>query len=240
MKKIINVLLVTLSLCIGFFAYMEIDVEAYLYAKDQQPSISLTQIKKERKDYCGKPAGNGITVVKDMNTWDNVLNNIDYVTLEVKSIKKTDVYALAPWASYFSRKSNGTPRRRRQDVKTSWLDYDINYTPYYIVELRDGSKLIAQFNRSTAKKIADKDITVRPLGQKKGILQSAKQKLAKYNVSTKYIFYAIDNEWQNEHNDALFFIKAGIGCFVFLICSILSLVIANHLLDKKQSLTMNN
>lgn len=237
-KKMIHVIIALVSIFCGVFAYLKGDVEAYLWSKNKQAAITQSQIDKNKTtDYTGKPAGKDIVSLKTITMWDKVLNNVDYVTVTPKSIQKTNVYTLAPWEDYYTKRRNGTSWRQKATVKTSPIDYDFGYLPYYIIELPDGHHIFAQMNRSLASEMASGQQVQLPLGQKKGMSQAAKTKLSKYakdyNVSTKYVFYSLDNTWQKEHAQMIFYLKIAIGVIVFFIIGVVLELIAQRFLNKR-------
>ena len=67
--------------------------------------------------------------------------------------------------------------------------------------------------------------------------QTAKNKLSKYakdyNTSTKYVLYSLDNAWQKEHAQMIFYLKIAIGVIVFFIIGVVLELIAQRFLNKR-------
>lgn len=238
MKKIVEYTSIVIAIIVAAIFYLNFDLEGILWDRQSQKAVSQAEIEADRsKDYSGKPAGDGITEVKDSATWEAVINDSDYVTVKPKSIEKTDVYSLAKWADYYNRKKNGTTGRRRAETQTQVIDYSANYSPYYIIELEDGTKILAQMNRGIAKKIAKHPGEVSlPLGQKIAYSQAAKKALEdiceKQKVSTDYVLYTIDTAWEKEKENVIFFGKAGAAVAVCLVLAVILLVMADMVCGK--------
>ena len=226
MQKIINYGLIILSLFIGIVFYFSFDVEEILWNKYEQESISSEQIKSDStKDYTGLKAGEGITTITNLADWDKVLNDIDYVKVIPKSIEKTNVYSLSKWSEHYTKKSNGTSWRKLAEVKETSFDISANYTPYYMIELEYGNSILAQMNRAIAKKIERGEKIERPLGKKIGFSKEAKNLLRticdEKNVSTDYVLYTIDNNWQAENADTIFYIKLVSAFVLFIVLAVI-------------------
>ena len=226
MRKIINYILIMLSLFIGIIFYFSFDVETILWDKHEQESISNEQIKSNTtKDYIGLKAGEGITQINNIEDWNKVLNNIDYVKVIPKSIEKTNVYSLAKWVEHYTKKPNGTSWRKLAEVKKTSFDISANYTPYYIIELEDGNYILTQMNRAIANKIKNGENIELPLGKKIGISQKAKNLLKpicdEKKVSTDYVLYTIDNNWQAENADKIFYTKLIIAFVLFIVLAVI-------------------
>lgn len=240
MKKIVEYVSVIIAIIVAAIFYINFDMEGILWDRQSQKAVSQAEIEADRdKDYSGKPAGEGIIEVKDRATWEGVSNDLDYVTVKPKSVEKTNVYSLAKWADHYYRKKNGTTGRKRAETQTEIIDYSANYSPYYIIELEDGTKILAQMNRGIAKKIAKHPGEVAlPLGQKLAYSQAAKNALAdicaKQKVSTDYVLYTIDNTWEKEKENVIFFGKAGATAAVCLILGVVFLVIVDIIFGKSR------
>ena len=178
MKKIINYGLIILSLFIGILFYFSFDIEEILWDKYEPKSISIEQIKSDStKDYTGLKAGENITTITNLENWDKVINDIDYVKVIPINIEKTNVYSLAKWVKHYTQKANGTSRRKLAETKKTAFDISANYSPYYIIKLEDGNHILAHMNRAIANKIKNGENIELPLGKKIGISQKAKNLL---------------------------------------------------------------
>lgn len=226
MQKIINYGLIILSLFIGILFYFSFDIEGILWNKYEPKSISIEQIKSDStKDYTGLKVGEGITTITDLENWDKVINDIDYVKVIPRNIEKTNVYSLAKWVKHYTQKANGTSRRKLAETKKTAFDISANYSPYYIIELEDGNHILAQMNRAIANKIKNGENIELPLGKKIGLSQKAKNLLKpicdEKKVSTDYVLYTIDNNWQAENADKIFYIKFVIAFVLFIVLAVI-------------------
>ena len=226
MQKIINYGLIILSLFIAIIFYIFFDVEEILWNKHEQKSISIEQIKSDStKDYTGLKAGENITTITDLKNWEKVINDIDYVKVIPKNIEKTDVYSLAKWVKHYTQKANGTSWRKLAETKKTAFDISANYSPYYIIELEDGNHILAQMNRTIANKIQNGENIELPLGKKIGFSKKAKELLKpicdEKKVSTDYVLYTIDNNWQAENADKIFYIKFVSAFVLFIVLAVI-------------------
>lgn len=226
MQKIINYGLIILSLFIGILFYFYFDIEGILWDKYEPKSISIEQIKSDStKDYTGLKTGEGITTITDLENWDKVINDIDYVKVIPRNIEKTNVYSLAKWVKHYTQKVNGTSGRKLAETKKTAFDISANYSPYYIIELEDGNHILAQMNRAIANKIKNGENIELPLGKKIGLSQKAKNLLKpicdEKKVSTDYVLYTIDNNWQAENADKIFYTKFVIAFVLFIVLAVI-------------------
>ncbi len=234
MKKIIDYTLVVIALVIAVIFYFSFDLEGILWDKYEKERISSSDIKNDRsRDYTGLNAGEDILSIKTIGEWDDVLNEVDYVTAKPKSIIKTDVYSLAKWASYYTTKRNGSSGRKLEEVIKTSLDISPNYSPYYIIELEDGNHILAQMNRGIAKKIQNGEEVSLPLGKKIGFLQKAKTLLKpiceEYDVNTKYVLYTINNNWESENENKIFIEKFVISFVIFIVLAVVLQLVINKI-----------
>lgn len=237
MRKFLDYFLAIVALAITLVFYLNFDLEGILWDREEQKEISSQQIEKDRgTDYTGMKAGEGILSLKSKEDWEGMLNEVDYATVTPKSIQKTDVYSLAKWADHYNRRRNGATGRKRAEVRKSFLDYSANYSPYYIIELEDGTKILAQMNRGLASKIKKGKKIQLPLGQKIGFSETAKKQLASVckaeNVSTDYVLYTINTTWAKEKENIIFFGKAGASIVVCIVLAVLLEFIGGMVLPK--------
>lgn len=237
MVKIINYGLIIVAIVISMIFYFTFDLEMILWSKHNN-SINSDEIQKNPlTDYTGKQVEDDTFLVETQEEWQQVLNDIDYVTVIPKSIVKTDVYSLAKWVGYYTKKANGTSGRRLTEVKKTSLDISTKYVPYYIIELTDGSHILAQMNRGLAKRIQKGEKIKLPLGKKIGFLKTAKALLQpicdENNVKTDYVLYTIDNKWQADNQDKIFVFKLVISFGLFIFIAVIMQLLFEKLLKKK-------
>lgn len=233
MKKIVDYSILAIALIIAVVFYFSFDLENILWNKYDRNVISNVDIENNKsKDFTGQIAGEDITIIKTKEDWDDTLNEIDYVTVTPKSIIKTDVYSLAKWVSPYKKKSNGSSGKKLAEVKQSFIDYSSDYTPYYIIELEDGTKILAQINRGIAKEIEKGKSIKLPLGKKIGFSKTAKNLLAaicnENKVSTDYVLYTIDNEWQSKNATKILLEKLAISTIIFFALGVPALIVVDN------------
>lgn len=88
-----------------------------------------------------------------------------------------------------------------------------NYNPYYLLELPDHTYILAQIPQTEADAIAKGESVTLPIGQKVGMTDTVWSHLAavcgEYGADTDGVFYAFDNEWQEEHHTSLLLLRFG-------------------------------
>ncbi len=239
MKKILDFVIVIVSLVAAVFVFSEFNMEGILKKMDQPATVGSQQMEENPGTvYVGSPAGEGIPEIHGKSDWEEALNSINDITIRPKSIQKTDIYSLAEWADPFKRRRNGAVGKQKATVKKSPVDIFLDYVPYYIVELEDGSHVLAQFSQNTAKEIQKGKIDKLPIGRKQGFSQTAKSMLApiceEYQAPTDYIFYAVDNEWQEKHSFEIMIGKAVVAVVFFFVLAVVLELLADKLFGKKK------
>lgn len=237
-EKIVDYTLIAICFIFSVFFYVLFDLENILWDRFDRPIISTQDIEFDRsRDYTGYKAGEDIPNITNKDEWDDLLNDIDYARITPKSIVKTDVYSRANWIEAYTRKSNGATGRRLSDVRKSPLDISANYSPYYIIELEDGTHILAQMNRGIADKISKGQKVELPLGQKRGLTNTAKKLLKEtydeYDVITDHVFYTIRDSWEAEQTNRIMIEKAIISFVLFTILAVLVQLIVDKLIWKK-------
>lgn len=238
MKKILDFVIVVASLAAAVFVFSGFNMEGIL-KKMNPPAVVSSQQMEENPGaiYVGNPAGEGIPEVHGKSDWEETLNSIKDITVVPKSIQKTDVYSLAEWADPFKRRRNGAVGKQKAAVKRSPVDVFLDYVPYYVVELEDGSHVLAQFSQNTAKEIQKGKIEKLPIGRKQGFSQTAKSMLApiceEYQAPGDYIFYAVDNEWQEKHSFEIMIGKAVVAVVFFFVLAVILELLVDKLFGKK-------
>lgn len=237
MKKILDVIIVIFSLAAAVFVFSGFNMEGILLKMNQPKAVSSQEMEENPGvSYVGHPAGEGIQEIRSQSEWEEVLNDVDDVLVKPKSIQKTDVYSLAEWAETFKRRRNGAIGKRKASVKQTPLDITLDYVPYYILELEDGSHILAQISQNTAKEIKKGKTDALPIGRKHGFSQNAKNLLApiceEYQVPTDYIWYAIDNEWQEKHSFEVLIGKAAAAVVCFFVLAVILELLADKIFGK--------
>ncbi len=241
LQKIVDYTLVGLAFILSVIFFFSFDLENILWERENFESIGNQEIEKNRaKDYTGYKAKEDILSISSIEEWEDVIAEVEYVTITPKKIIKTNVYSLAKWESYYQKKPNGTTGRRRADAKKTNFDFSASYTPFYIVELEDGGKILVQMNRGLAKRIEKGENVSLPLGRKIGFSNLAKKLLApickKENVDDDYVLYTINNEWQKNNSTKIFLEKFALSFVLFIVLAVLlQLGVDKLIFEKKES-----
>ena len=239
MRKVLDFVIVIVSLAAACFIFAGFDMEGILKKMNPPEAVGSKELEANPGTvYVGRPAGEGIPEVKGQTEWEDVLNDVDNVKVIPKSIQKTNVYSLADWAEPFRRRRNGAIGKQKATVKQAPFDISLDYIPYYILGLEDGSHILAQISQSTAKDIQKGKIDALPIGKKQGFSQNAKNLLASVcaenDVPTDYIWYAIDNEWQEKHSFEILIGKAVVAVLFFFVLAVVLELLADKVLGKKK------
>ncbi len=236
-KKIVETIVIVLSLLFAIAFYYIFDLENSLFQK-QLKTVNQTQIEENRgTNYTGKKAGVGIPDIKTKQEWEDTYA-VDYITVTPVKITKTNVYSLANWADPYTKRRRGGSGRKRNAVQTELFDYDDNYRRYYVIELEDGTNILAQMNRGIANKIAKGETYTLPLGRKVGLTSTAKKMLSstieEMNISDTYVLYTIDDEWQKSNATKIFLIKFGVSVIVFFAIAVGALTLMDKFIWKEK------
>ena len=230
MRKILETVLCILAIAVGIVVFLQLDVESILLQRADFTTASQQEIENNpTKDYAGLPGGEDITELENIEQWEDIISDSDFVTVTPRSIVKTDVATLAGWESFFNSRSNGTTGRRRSEVKKGGLDLFSLYCPIYVIEMQDGNYVYAQMNRYYARKIEKGEEVTLPLGTRKGMLENTrtllKEGYAEYKAPEDYLLYTINDEWQEENADTIFFARSGIAAAVAIVLAVILLCV---------------
>lgn len=217
MGKIRNGILMILSFFLGGIFYFQFDLEDILWSRHEQAVISAEQITwNQETDYTGQQAGDGILSLTTGAEWEAVRCELDYVTAVPVGIERTNVY----------------DRSRKKGA-----------SPYYIIELEDGTCLLAQMNQGIASRIQQGQRFELPLGRKMEISPKTKRLLAPAcearHVMTDYVLYTIDDTWKTEHMNRIFYGKIMASVLVAIIWAIVLQLIAERIPDRKMTEPQN-
>lgn len=220
------------ALAIGILVFYMADVEGLLWMLQKGEAVNSADIVSSDSDdwlgiVCGREAGEGIRHLTGGEEWEE-LSGAEYVTMEPSRVYKIRVYALADWANPSRHSRNGTYKGAKDRTKTMPFDYlwgyapylGMEYNPYYIVELQDGSRILSMMSRSAASR-ASRGKSL-PLGRKEhfgGNTSALKEICDSMGVSTDYYLCAIDEEWIGERALIILIGKfvCGVGAFALVL-----------------------
>lgn len=231
MKNFATYIVAILSLAVALVFYCWFDPAGMRWL-NQQSEVSAAQLESDiLTDFQGYLAGEGIPLLTSARQWEDALNTIDYLAAVPVSITETDVYSRANWTQAFARRRNGATGRRLQDARKQFADYSDSYLRFYIVELPDGTKLLAQMEPSIARAAASGKLTTLPLGKKVGIPQAAKSLLKplcdQQGISMSHMLYTVNEPWHIEHGDMLTITRIGISAALWFVLAVVLELIRN-------------
>lgn len=240
-KKVSGYIAAVLALAAGVLTFYFADVEGLLWALQKEPPVNASDIVSAGSDdwlgdVAGREAGEGIRYLTDGEQWEE-LSGVEYVSVKPAHVYKTDVYRLADWADPSRRSRNGAYRGSKPNTRKMPFDYlwgyapylGMEYNPYYIVELEDGTRILAMMSRSAANRAAHGKSM--PLGEKEhygGNSSALKEACDSMGVSMEYYLRAIDEEWIGKR--ALFILA---GKFVCGVAALALVLVIDSALEKK-------
>lgn len=227
--------IIIMSLMIAFLVYSGIDPEKFI-KPDGEP-VTLAQIAADRqKSYAGKTAGTDIPRLAGSSDFAEMTQST-YVTAEPQEIVSTGIYSLNPWVDPYEitkmRNSSGRmvrTGRKAPEVTDNAIEAAEYYQEYHLIQLSDGTYILAQFSGAYQEKLKQGENVMLPIGVKKANSTAAREYLEEicqqYGADSSFTLYMIDDEWQEEHEFIFFIMKFGIAAVVFLVLAVGLLIIA--------------
>lgn len=239
LTKAVEIILVVIGLLIGLRVFQKVDPEVFL--KKQEAAPGMQEIEESyRGEYVGKPAGEDIPRISGSEEFEETLVE-PYITAEPKSVVATGIYGRKLWMDEYNRSYGGrkyNKGRRAPEATDSTLMALDGYQEYYLIELSDGSYILAQFSETYRKKIEKGEVTELLIGQQKANRDSARKYLKeicdKYGASTTYTLYMVDDAWEQEHRFSVFMIKFGIAAVVFFVFSVMAIMAADKVIHRNE------
>lgn len=221
-KKLLPYIVAVLALAAGVLAFLFVDVEGLLWSVQKEAPVNSGDIVSADSpdwlgDVSGREAGEGILHLTSAEQWEEL--GWSYVTVDPVHVYKTNVYSLAEWTTTSRHSRNGTYKGSKDSARKRSFDYlwgyspyfAMEYNPYYIVELEDGSRILTMMSRSAAGRAARGESL--PLGRKENFGSIQAKSLLKdicdsMGVSTEYYLCAIDEDWMEKNALLIFWSKA--------------------------------
>lgn len=208
--------------------------------QSEQPLVTIRDIEQNRQaDFTGLPAGEDIPRLYSAADFTEISFAAEYVTVEPVGIVQTDVSSLKPWVArynphtYHQRTTTGS---RRAQVKASGFDLLGYYLPYYLLELPNHTYIVAQIPPESAERLKSGEHIVLPIGRKVGMTDTARKHLSAicegYGADMDGVFYAFDNQWQEEHHLIFLLFRFGAAALLWLVLSVGLTLLANGFLQK--------
>ncbi len=239
--KVAEVSVVILSLLAAVWFFGKIDPEVFI--KKPKTVVGLKETEKNPQgEYTGKEAGEDIPKLTGRDEFEEMVIE-RYITVEPKRVVATGIYGRKPWMDPYSmagvRTSSGrmfkTGRKAPEITDSAFMALD-GYQEYYLIELQDGSYILAQFSQAYKRAVEKGEKIPLLVGQRKTNSDSAREYLKeiseKYRASTTYTLYMVDDAWEQEHRFGVFIIKAGIAGVVFLVLSVVILMAVNKVIRR--------
>lgn len=240
LKNALNYMAVIAAIMIGIFVVKNVPVESILKGKEESVTLAMTE-NGLLEDYIGRPAGDDIPRIEDVQTWEDTWQT-SCVTIEPIGIISTGIGVRHPWVSAYTntrrRGRRGGPRRRA-DVTNTALDVLDEYGEYYLLQLPDGSYILAQMSLDDARRIkAGKEVTL-PVGRKapanSQALANIKALCREYDVNTKGgVFYCVNDKWNEEHSMMLVLVRIGMTAVITIVVAVILIMIIDEFMKKKE------
>ena len=240
-EKFIPFVSTVFAMAAAFLVYFNWNPESFLHGKES--TVSMKEIESGyQEDFIGAKAGDDIPRLLGKDDFEK--NTSLIFTAEPVEIISTGTYELKAWADPYY--SNGGKRRtcvknkkplfRQYKNADSILNDRADYLQIYLLKLPDGSYILAQIPESVVKEIrSGKSITL-PIGKKvsQGIPDTLKVLCEEYNAYTGGIYYAFNDEWQEEHKFLILLLRIVVTMAVLFILAIIFIYIGNKVFRVKQ------
>lgn len=241
MEKIRTWVATIIGIVVALFVFTNFSAEGFLWEKEKEKTVSQEQLDENLSDtFIGRPAAEDVEQIASKEEFEDMIASVGTAVVVPKSIVSTKVYSLGKWCDAYRRSRTGAARRKKQEVLTSDFLAGIwgEYSQYYLVELEDGSYILAQMNACIAKEIEQGKSDRLPVGYKVGFSQKAKKELTEicqeYGADTEYVFYAIDDTWQQEHAFILFISRAALAVVCLFVVAVGLLMLFDKIFGKSE------
>ncbi len=240
MRKLLDVFVYIAAFAAAVAVFNLFDLEGLLLKRADFEPVGAREIAQDTtKNYAGLPGGDDVAALTEIGQWDGLIPGLDYVTVTPRAVYETDVYTLAKWEGFFNRRTSRTSGGRRDEVVSGWLHMPQIYCPIYVIELADGSHVLAQMNRCYARQIrAGAEITL-PLGTKAGMLDKTrvllKDAMDTYQTPDDYLLYMLNDAWQKKNTNGIFIGKIAVSVLADIVIGSVLLIAVNALLKKRRT-----
>lgn len=235
---ILEVVIVIIGLILAFLVFANLNPEGWI-KEEGEPVLSADIPAGDSGSYTGKTAGEDVKKLTGSKELEEITGT-QYISTVPKGVIKTGVYGLKPWLDPYKITSarNGRGRmyrtgRKAAEATNNSLLAVSSYIEYYLIKLPDDTYILAQFSDTCRKAIEKGETITLPLGIRKTTGKEARTYLkdicSRYGANPDYVLYAIDDEWNEEHEFTLFMIRFGISAAVFLILSVAMLMGADKI-----------
>lgn len=232
--KFLEFVSVIAALAVGVLVSRNLPVESLLRGKEEPVTLTMTE-EGLQEDYIGMPAADDIPRIEDAEGWEDTWQT-SCVTVEPTEIISTGVGARHPWVDAYTSTRRGG-QRYRPDVSDMAFDVLDEYGEYFLIQLPDGSYILAQISADDARALkAGKRITL-PVGKKVGVYQQALKELGelcqKYDVNTDGVFYCINDKWNGEHEFLVQLLRIGSVFLTALVLGGILITVVDKVMKQK-------
>lgn len=240
-EKVILFVSTVLAMAVAILVYLNWSPEALLQGK--KVPVNMEDIESgQTENFIGFEAGSDIPRLSGKDEFEK--NRSLIFTAEPVGIIFTGIYELKAWVDpYYS--SGGKRRTSVKKKKPQFQQYKnpdgilndrADYLQIYLLELPDGSYILAKIPESTAKAIRSGEAITLPIGKKvsQGIPDKLKTLCEEYDAYTGGIYYSFNDEWQEEHKFLILLLRIGITMAVLFILAVVFIFIGNKIFRVKQ------
>lgn len=233
--KFLEYVFVIIALIIAVIVAKNLSVESMLRGKQEPVTLAMTK-ELLLGGSVGMPAGDDIPRIEDAQSWDDTWTTSP-VTIEPLAVVPTGYGTRHPWVSAYSTGRRGRVKSRPV-VDSEILDILDEYGEYYLVELPDGSYILAQMSADDARKVQSGKYTALPIGKKDSangsVVHNISDLCEEYNVvDTDYIYYCINDEWNESHYILVQVIRIAAGILTALVLATIFIMIIDKIFKVK-------
>lgn len=233
--KFLEYVFVIAALIIAVLVAKNLSVESMLRGKQEPVTLAMSK-ELLLNGSVGMPAGDDIPRIEDAQTWDDTWTTSP-VTIEPLDIIPTGYGTRHPWVSAYSTGRRGRVKSRPV-VSSETLDILDEYGEYYLVELPDGFYILAQMSADDARKVKSGKSTSLPIGKKDSangnVVHNISDLCEKYNVvDTDYLYYCINDEWNESHSILVQIIRIAAGILTALVLGTIFITVIDKIFKVK-------
>lgn len=215
-EKALDAAVIIVALIVAIYVGKNIGLE-YLFRGNETPVTAQTAQTGYYEDYIGLPAGDDIIRIQNLDEWEKLLS-VELATVEPENIISTGLGSRHNWVSSSRRNSRTRTTAGRSDLKKTAFDIFNEYGEYYLIQIPDGSYILAQLPMEDARSLKQGKTITLPIGSKKGLTNSARARLeeicTEYNVSLDGVFYCINDNWNEKHSFMMLVSRFAVGALV--------------------------
>lgn len=232
--KFLEYAAIIIAIIIAVITVKNLNIESMLRGKEEPVTSAMTESLLS-EDIIGMPAADDIPRIEDVQEWEDTWQT-SYVTIEPLSIIPTGYGTRHPWVSAYSTGRRGRIRNR---PVVSEMAFDIldEYGEYFLVELPDGSYILAQMSADDAGKIKSGKQFALPIGHKSAangtVLANISDLCEEYDVYTDGVFYCINDAWNESHSLTIQLIRIGAGILTTLVLGTIFITIIDKIFKVK-------